>query len=939
MCSGLPPRSPRRLCLLFLTACGAVLPLQAQAAWQLARAVAAPGTIPQTENLAGSSVAVAGGMVAVGAPGDDTGNSDAGLVRVYDAASGALLHKLSSPGSPAGAGLGTRMAASGSRIAVSAPGDTQPGSGGGTVFIFDLAAATPEVPVAVLASPGAAGNTGFGRALAFSGSRVAVGAPLDDSTGINSGRVYLFDLAATPPLTATIIENPSPQMDEEFGSSVALNSGFILAGCRYDSTTALFSGTAYLYRISGGQAVAEAGVLANPTPATQDYFGESVALGEGFAAVGAPGDSTQATRAGAAWLFDLSQLPLIPAAVPLFSPVPQATDLFGTELAVSGSRVLVSAHWGNVSGLNDAGRAFLYERTGATPGVPVLQLENPSPAVFDQFGLALAMSGNSIAIGAPTDDPVAANSGSAWLFNAAGPAPSVPLHTFSPASPSAADAFGSAAALLGQRLLIGAPSENTTGRAWMYDLSNSAPPRLLENPGSGNRFGQAAALSTSHALVGAPEDKIGGITAGAVYGWAHPGSPGVPPDLLIPNPDPAASDSFGVSISADGNRVIVGATGDDTGASNAGSAFVFDLSGATPGVPRATLRNPTPATGENFGRVTSVHGARAAVGVPLDDSGAPDAGVVYVYDLSLADPGAAPLAIPNPSPAANEQFGAAVALGGTRLAVGASGENGFTGAVYVFDLTSATPAVPVHIIQRAGAPAGSLFGYRLQLRGDLLCVAAELDDSGLRAGAAWVYDLASAIPAQPVAALANPAPSRDDLFASALAMDADRVLCGAPGEDSTAYNKGAAWLFSSAVPTTPLEQWKLSNLGNAAYPDAGDPDKDGLSVLAEYGLGLSPQVSDVHALPAPSLHSYPDGTRLRLLVPRDPARSDITLEVVSSPDLSGPWTVIASSTGGQPFTGTGYYAGEIGGSGIRTVEIRDPQPPAGRKFFRIRMVR
>ena len=46
---------------------------------------------------------------------------------------------------------------------------------------------------------------------------------------------------------------------------------------------------------------------------------------------------------------------------------------------------------------------------------------------------------------------------------------------------------------------------------------------------------------------------------------------------------------------------MVGADADDTGATDAGSAYVYDLSSATPTVPVATLNNPGPAASDKFG--------------------------------------------------------------------------------------------------------------------------------------------------------------------------------------------------------------------------------------------------------------------------------------------------------------------------------------------------
>ena len=75
------------------------------------------------------------------------------------------------------------------------------------------------------------------------------------------------------------------------------------------------------------------------------------------------------------------------------------------------------------------------------------------------------------------------------------------------------------------------------------------------------------------------------------------------------NPTPASSDNFGYSVVAVGNdRVLIGAYGDDTGAANAGAAYLFGTNGTL----LTTFNNPTPATTDSFGKSV------AAVGTDLE---------------------------------------------------------------------------------------------------------------------------------------------------------------------------------------------------------------------------------------------------------------------------------------------------------------------------------
>ena len=136
---------------------------------------------------------------------------------------------------------------------------------------------------------------------------------------------------------------------------------------------------------------------------------------------------------------------------------------------------------------------------------------------------------------------------------------------------------------------------------------------------------------------------------------------------------------------------------------------------------------------------------------------------------------------------------------------------------------------------------------------------------------------------------------------------------------------------------TPFTTWKLAELADAAASDTGDPDGDGLPNLAEYALLLSPTVSSQP--PIASVSTYTEGERLRMFVPRDPARNDVTLEVQAASDLTGLWTTIATNTLGAPFDGPGYFGGDNATPGVKSVEVRDTVnlSDAPQRFLRVRI--
>ena len=123
------------------------------------------------------------------------------------------------------------------------------------------------------------------------------------------------------------------------------------------------------------------------------------------------------------------------------------------------------------------------------------------------------------------------------------------------------------------------------------------------------------AIAGNTAVVGAYTDDAGATDAGTAYLFdATTGN------LLrtLDNPNPAVSDAFGVSVGISGNTVAVGANSADIGAVNAGAVYLFD---AATGAQLQMLNNPT-LTWDNFGISVSVVGSGVVVGASSNDTGA-----------------------------------------------------------------------------------------------------------------------------------------------------------------------------------------------------------------------------------------------------------------------------------------------------------------------------
>ena len=261
------------------------------------------------------------------------------------------------------------------------------------------------------------------------------------------------------------------------------------------------------------------------------------------------------------------------------NPAPAGEPFFGRCVAALGSdRFLVGAY-GNDTGAANAGAAYLFKSAGAL----LTTFTNPTPAADDYFGYALAAVGNDrVLIGALFDDTGATNAGAAYLFRTNGAL----LTTFTNPTPASGDMFGRAVAGLGvDRVLLGAHYDDTgapnAGAAYLFN-TNGVLLTTFTNPApaSDDFFGfSVAAVGADRVLIGAPYKDISANNAGAAYLFSTNGT------LLatFTNPTPAADDYFGYSVAAVGTeRVLIGAPYADTGATNAGAAYLFRPGGPSP---------------------------------------------------------------------------------------------------------------------------------------------------------------------------------------------------------------------------------------------------------------------------------------------------------------------------------------------------------------------
>ncbi len=702
-----------------------------------------PHPAPHQDEAFGSAVAISGTRLVVGAPQFGVNSpfrETVGIVYVFDLAGSnptVPVATLEYTGRSGDARFGTAVAISGTRALVGAPFDDARGADAGVAYMFDLTANPPELPIGEIASPSPRTNDRFGSAVALAGTLAMVGAPQT----ANEGRVFGFDLTSgVPAAPFASLTNPAPAAGDAFGAAVVLDGRLALVGAPGDGTGASGTGSAFLFDLSASAATPIA-IFRNPAPAAGDRFGAAVALSGGRLLIGAPLDDAGATDSGTVYVYVTTST--VPRGI-INNPNPAANDVFGTSIAMIGQWAVVGVPLDDRI-QPDAGDAYFYKVTDISSTSPLGWLNDATAPVNDRFGSSVSITSGAfsdndirIVVGVPGDDTGATDAGGAYVY--AGSTPSRPQLTFTNPSPAIGDFFGNAVTASRAFIAIGArgddSGEENAGLVYSTVFDRPRQPTLFAranpNPGRNDGFGNAVAAGGTNGttlVVGAYR----ALSTGKVYAGT----------VTLNNPSGALHDEFGISVAISGTRVAVGAHLEDTGSPNAGSAYVYELSRATPELPVWTFHNPDPAHDDRFGAALAISGTRVVIGAPYDDTGAYDAGSAYVFDVSSATPTVPVVVLRNPYPGASDAFGSAVAIAGTTVVVGAPADDSCApnaGIAYVYDLTSSTPSMPVATLVSPAPRTGDAFGNAVAIDRSTAVIGAPLDDSaGLDQGAVYVF--------------------------------------------------------------------------------------------------------------------------------------------------------------------------------------------------------
>lgn len=365
-------------------------------------------------------------------------------------------------------------------------------------------------------------------------------------------------------------------------------------------------------------------------------------------------------------------------------------DQIGCAVAISGDTLVVGANLDDDDG-SASGSAYVFVRSGHTWAQQAKLTPSDGQAVAF-FGSAVAIDGDTVVIGAYLHDGAGTDAGAAYVFTRSGTTWTQQQKLLS-SDIAADDKFGWSVAVDGDLIVVGAPQEtsagsgNPAGAAYVFTRTAgvwSQEAKLTgSNTNQSDQFGSAVAISGETVVVGADTEDSVSTAAGAAYVFTRSGGSWPEQARLTPT-GTAASANFGEELAISGDTLAVAAP--EQAPDKNGKVYVFTRSGSTwdSGV---VISPPVAQTNQEFGGDVSIDGDTLVVGAPTWDTSLSQVGQAHVY-VKTASGWTLQQTLTAPTQVAPAQFGYSVAIDGDHVAIGAFQDTvqsiTYVGAVYVF---------------------------------------------------------------------------------------------------------------------------------------------------------------------------------------------------------------------------------------------------------------
>jgi len=265
----------------------------------------------------------------------------------------------------------------------------------------------------LVAADRAAGDR-FGLPVVISGDVIVIGSHIDDG---QLGSAYVFVSSNSVWSEMVKLSADERAYQDFFGAALGISEDTIVIGVEYDDDNSKSqSGSAYVFALSEGSWMQQAKLTAGSDAASGDFFGHAVAIFDDTIVVGSVNDDTPVFDSGSAYVFTRSNGNWSQQAKLTAGEDRRSRDEFGSSVAISGDTIVIGAHLADDDGA-DSGSAYVFTRSGVTWTRQTKLTAGSDGGSGDNFGSGVAISGEKIVIGAQsTDADALSNAGAAYVF-------------------------------------------------------------------------------------------------------------------------------------------------------------------------------------------------------------------------------------------------------------------------------------------------------------------------------------------------------------------------------------------------------------------------------------------------------------------------------------------------------------------------------------------
>ncbi|NOX58374.1 MAG: hypothetical protein GXP29_05875, partial [Planctomycetes bacterium] len=797
----------------------------------------------------GYSVSISGNTIVVGANRNDDDGTNSGSAYIFRSSNGVWqqIAKVTANDASSSDFFGTSVAIAGNTVLIGAHGNDDDGSRSGSAYVFREIGGIWQ-QIAKLTADDASSDNFFGHTLALAGDTAVIGAYGGTETGVDeSGAAYVFsDVEGVWQQIEKLTASDAASGDR-FGFDVAIHGNTIVVGAYLNDAQPVDTGAAYVFRETGGIWSQIAKLTVDDLPGG-DYLGFSVAIHGSRIALGAPLNSENGPESGAVYATrEVGGVWRQPTRIATFNS--DTDDELGSSVALNGDSVLVGAYKDIVTASNKGSAHFhsfgipdcntngILDECDIESGVETDCNLNGIPDACEPFGensQDCSFLDDVCVLGvcnleAGACETIPANEGGLCDdldscttddFCVSGICTGSEIDCSLLDSACLLATCNSKTGLCEPPALTDCNVNGTPDECELFDVQHVATFKdSLDHTVFGNEYvklGASVAFRKGETFTGGPisiwtllivgdpnyrlelvctdncpgqdpdpceEECEGGELVGTAQVWEE--FDGIWASLGEIGGDQVAGEKFGASMDFGGGTLLIGAPGTN-------SVYVYDSTFFPSHV--ATL---SVGTGQ-FGDAVAVDGTTALIGAPRDDVGGSDTGSAYIFEKANGE-WQQSLRLNAADAQPSDRFGNGVSISGNVAVIGAHGDDdggSGSGSAYIFERANGTWQ-QIAKLTADDASADDAFGDGVAIDGVTVIIGAFLDDdddAGADSGSAYIFRKIDGV-WQQIAKLTAADAVAGAQFGVSVAIEGKSVVIGARYDDGRGNRSGASYVF------------------------------------------------------------------------------------------------------------------------------------------------